>query len=116
MPRQTKLTDEKREKFCAELADGQSVTAAAKRIGVTRAWAYWHRSKDEGFAAEWDSAVEAGTDALEDEAVKRARNGSDTMLIFMLKGRRPEKFKERISSEVKGSLAISHEQWLEKLA
>jgi hypothetical protein len=90
-----KLTPIKREKFLTELADGQSVASAAAAIGLSRQALYKQRAGDEGFAAEWDNAVETGTDSLEDEAVKRAKSGSDTLLIFMLKARRPDKFKER---------------------
>jgi hypothetical protein len=56
---------------------------------------YKHRANSETLAAAWDDAVEAGTDALEDEAVRRAKKSSDTLLIFLLKGRRPHKFKDR---------------------
>jgi hypothetical protein len=38
----------------------------------------------------------AGTDALEDEALRRAKDKSDTLLIFLLKARRPEKYKDRV--------------------
>jgi hypothetical protein len=56
---------------------------------------YEHRKTDESFARAWDDAVEAGADALEDEAVRRAKESSDVLLIFLLKGRRPGKFKDR---------------------
>jgi hypothetical protein len=62
-------------------------------------------------------ALELGTDALEDEAVRRAYHGndrpvtfqgkvtdtfkeySDNLLMFMLKARRPDKFKERFENK-----------------
>jgi hypothetical protein len=103
----TKLTPEKRQKFLDELADGQSVSAAAQAIHVSRQTLYVHREHDPDFAAEWDSAIESGTDALEDVAVKRAKESSDTLLIFLLKGRRPEKFKDRVSTEHSGQLAVT---------
>ena len=101
-----KLTAEKRERFCGILADGSSVTAAAEAIGISRASLYNAREIDPDFAAAWNDAVERGTDTLEDEAVKRARNSSDTLLIFLLKGRRPEKFKERFVAEHSGKIAV----------
>src|SRR5574337_1699712 len=81
------------------------------------------------FSAAWDAALELGTDSLEDEAVRRAHEGtlkpvyqggkkvgtireySDTLLIFMLKARRPERFKERLAAEHtgKGGTPIQHE-------
>jgi hypothetical protein len=100
----SRLSPEKRRvAFLAELARGQSVAAAAAAIGLTRQAMYKARGTDAVFAAAWDDAVEIGTDVLEDVAVKRAKDGSDTLLIFMLKARRPEKFKERSHQELSGS-------------
>ena len=87
--------DEKRDKFLASLAEGNSVARAAADAGVGRSTAYEWRDAEPDFAKAWDDAVETGTDALEDEAVTRAKAGSDTLLIFMLKARRREKFAER---------------------
>src|SRR5690242_20573713 len=97
-----KLTPDARERFCSVLADGGSVTAGAGAIGVSRAALYLARANDPEFAAAWDEAVERGTDVLEDEAVKRARNSSDTLMIFLLKARRPDKFKDRTAHEHSG--------------
>ena len=81
--------------------------------GVGRLALYNWKADDPEFSAEWEAALELGTDALEDEAVRRGRDGciepvfykgrecggvkkySDTLLIFMLKARRPERFRER---------------------
>ena len=107
----SKLTPETRDRFCGILADGSSVTAAAEGIGVSRAALYKAREGDPDFAAAWDEAIESGTDALEDEAVKRAKNSSDTLLIFLLKGRRPEKFKERFAAEHSGKITHLSADW-----
>lgn len=100
----SKLTQEKRAEFLARLADGESVTAGARFIGLTRQALYQTRGHDAEFAAAWDDAIEQGTDILEDEAIKRARNSSDTLLIFMLKARRPDKFKDRSTVEHSGEI------------
>jgi hypothetical protein len=34
------------------------------------------RKADEAFVAAWDEAVEVGTDLLEDEALRRAKDGA----------------------------------------
>jgi hypothetical protein len=96
----TKVTVKKREKFLSSLADGQSVTSAAKEIGLTRQTMYRTRAADAKFAALWDEAIEAGTDTLEDEAVKRAKSSSDVLLIFLLKSRRPEKYREHAQLDI----------------
>ncbi len=44
-------------------------------------------------------AIEQGTDVLEDEAVRRALAGSDTLLMFLLRARRPEKCRENVRVE-----------------
>jgi hypothetical protein len=95
MTRPTKRTPEKDAAFFNALSEGASVTGAAKAAGYARACVYEYRNADEPFARAWDDAVEAGTDVLEDVAAERGKDHSDTLLIFLLKGRRPEKFKDR---------------------
>lgn len=96
MAHRAKLTQRKRKMFFEALRTGQSVTAACALICMARRTMYDHREADEAFRQEWEDAIEAGTDLLEDEALKRATTDkSDTLLMFLLNGRRPEKFKRR---------------------
>ena len=116
-----KLTPERQAAFLAALAtSGGNVTRACEAVDISRFTAYSWRDDDPVFAAEWERAKEAGIDALEDEARRRAFEGtgkpvfhqgiqcgtiqeySDTLTIFLLKGARPEKYRERISNEVTG--------------
>ena len=94
-------------KRCRILAN---VSAACRMAGLPRSCVYDWRGADPEFAADWAAAVELGCDALEDEAVRRGCEGSlrpvfyrgkevgavreysDTLLIFMLKARRPARF------------------------
>jgi hypothetical protein len=71
----SKRTSTREGQFLAALAAGWSVTKAAEAIGIARRTAYDWRDTDDDFAALWDEAVEAGTDLLEDEAVRRAVEG-----------------------------------------
>src|SRR5512135_3384608 len=82
-------TPKKKKAFLAALAAGSSVGAACHAAAMCRSVAYAWRDDNADFRDEWDAAIEAGTDELEDEARRRAMNGSDTLLIFMLKARRP---------------------------
>lgn len=118
--RLTGFTPKRRERFLAALADGYSVSKASDEAGLSRQSFYAARERDEDFAEEWDEAIEAGTDKLEDEARRRAHDGvdepafyqggicghvrkySDTLLIFLLKARRPDKYRERHSHEHTG--------------
>jgi transposase-like protein len=111
----TKVTPEKKAKFLSVLAEGGSVTLAARAIGIARKNVYAWRNKDEQFKADWDDAVEQGTDMLEDAAVERAIKGkSDTMIISLLKSRRKEKYAERQEHTGKGGGPITLRQWMEQ--
>jgi len=75
------------------------VSTACRLAGVSRATAYRARQRSPKFAQEWHDAWESGTDLLEDTAFERALAGSDTLLIFLLKARRPEVFRENVRME-----------------
>lgn len=120
MARRTIRTVKTRRKIIAALSAGASVTAAVEASRVARSSLYLWRDEDPDFAREWEEAVEAGTDRLEDEALRRAKEGtlrpvfyegvqcgqirefSDTLTIFLLKARRPEKYRDRTSLELAG--------------
>lgn len=72
---------------------------AAKVAGVSRAFVYKHRKRDEGFAERWKHAVEEQTEILEQIAVKRAAESSDTLMIFLLKARKPDIYRENVHHE-----------------
>jgi hypothetical protein len=112
--------------FLAILADGLSVTAAARAAGVARCTPYRWRA-DRAFAEAWADAIEAGTDRLEDEALRRAveraekpaagdaksaaasKTGSDSLLMALLAARRPEKFRTNPRTEPAGRKDVSSE-------
>jgi hypothetical protein len=117
-----KFTPKKRARFLERIAAGWSITDGAKAAGVTPRTIYNHKAADEAFATALADALEAGTDVLEDEARRRAVDGvqhetpiyhqgqsvgavvetkySDTLLIFLLKARRPEKYRDTYRHEV----------------
>lgn len=115
-----KLTPEKRTRFLEVLATTANVSRAAADIEMARTYMYEVRSEDPLFEKAWDKAVRLGTHALEDEAARRASEGwdepvfyqgvqtglvrkfSDTLLIFLLKARDPEKYSERLRQELTG--------------
>ena len=91
MANRKRLTKSKRGQFLTILRDCGTVTAAAKAIGITRQAAYLAKDKYPTFALEWEQAIESATDKLVDVAVERASkaNGSDALLMFLLRGHRP---------------------------
>lgn len=95
-------TPEKRwDAFIEALERGLSVAAAAKAAGVGVRTAYDERHRNEAFALRWHDAIEVGTDLLEDVALQSAKSGDTTALIFLLKARRPEKYRERVDISAK---------------
>ena len=116
-----KLTPEKLAAFCAALAStGGNVTRACEAVDISRMTAYGWRKDDPTFAKAWDEAKAIGLEALEDEALRRAFEGydkpivhmgvvtdtvkeySDTLAIFLLKGGKPEKYRDNVRQEISG--------------
>lgn len=83
--------------FLKAFADTSMVTEAAKQVGVGRATVYRWRNEDPEFAEAWGEVEEAVTEDLETTAIRRAKEGSDVLLIFLLKAHRPDKYRERLS-------------------
>ena len=101
MANRKRLTKSKRGQFLTILRDCGTVTAAAKAIGITRQAAYLAKDKYPTFALEWEQAIEESTDKLVDVAVERASkaNGSDALLMFLLRGHRPSVYSPERSPE-----------------
>lgn len=81
--------------FLELLTGSCSVTVAARGAGIDRTTAYLHYRNNKEFARQWDDAKEAAVEILEAEAWNRARKKSDTLMIFLLKAHKPEKYRER---------------------
>jgi hypothetical protein len=80
--------------FLTALEQTGSVTQACEAAKISRVWVYECRKENKQFAEEWEHALESGADALVDEARRRAFAGSDTLLIFLLKGLQPQRWRE----------------------
>lgn len=89
------------DRFIEILGASCNVTLAAEGAGVCRATAYQHRDLFPEFAKRWSDAEERAVDLLEEEAWKRAKTQSDTLMIFLLKGRRRHLYGESIEHRVK---------------
>jgi transposase-like protein len=120
----TKLTREKEAAFLDVLARGGSVTKAARTVGLSRQAMYQRRDADAQLAARWDAAWQEGIETLEDEGIRRATEGvtkekgvyfrgdlvateveinySDTLLMFFLKGRKPDTYRDNASVKLSG--------------
>jgi hypothetical protein len=82
----------KKRAFLVAFAECGSITAAcnAAEVGRTTVWRW--RREDEVFHALCDRAEQIAGDELEEIARQRAKAGSDTLLIFLLKGLKPDKY------------------------
>jgi hypothetical protein len=103
----TVRTPEKDQQFLTTLSEGMSVKAACQKAGYSRTTAYLHREQDPEFRRAWDEAIEEGTDELEDTAYQRAKDNSDTLLIFTLKGRRPQKWADKHQHQIDARLVTA---------
>ena len=100
--------------FLSAFSECGNVTLACKMAGIGRKTHYRWLEADHRYAEAFREAEQAATDYLEAEAWRRAVEGvekpagwykgkaggsvreySDTLLIFLLKGLRPDKYRER---------------------
>ncbi|QTE37495.1 hypothetical protein J3L18_00055 [Mucilaginibacter gossypii] len=112
--------------FLLQLEATGNITMSCKKSKVPRRTIYDWLEKDVAFKEAYDKSVQIGIDMLEDEAQRRAYHGttkpifqngklvgkvqefSDTLLIFLLKGKKPEVYKDRTehSGTIDGSTTI----------
>lgn len=114
-----------RQPFIEAIMQGMSVTDATREIGIDITLPYKRRIDDEEFRNAWKEAAEIGTEFLEQEAARRAYHGtlkpvfhkgvpcgeireySDTLLIFLLKARKPEKYREGVEEGGRGNTVLN---------
>jgi len=128
MTNRIKFTQEKKALFLNELCKDAIVTRSCKMVGIEPRTAYDHKQSDPEFSKAWDEAVKIGSDVLIEEAQRRAMgyytdvfdkdgnqagsrfNSSDVLMMFLLKGRRPEfrdKFNLDLPPDARFSLTIN---------
>jgi hypothetical protein len=115
------MTNAKRSAFLAAYRETGNIKLACQAARVSRSSHYrWLQNPD--YAKEFDEAKKDAGDVLEAEARRRAVDGweeqvgwykgqaggtlrrySDTLLIFLLKGAAPERYRERV--QVTGALS-----------
>ena len=114
----------KQKAFLAAFSETGNVRLACKAAKVSRSRHYQWRDEDPEYRKAVDLAKEDAADLLEEEARRRAVEGveepvgwykgqaggtvpkySNDLLKFLLRGLRPEKYRERQEVAVTGSLA-----------
>lgn len=134
----------KKRAFLAAFAVAGTIAGACRAAKITRPTAKAWKQKDPAFAAAWEEAIDAAGDNMEQHAIERATAGwlepvfgtvyneagrpvgkqivghvrrkSDTLLIFLLKGAKPEKYADRkfLSGADGGPLKVEVSQAAEK--
>lgn len=121
------LTERKKKVFLQILSETGQITRAAHAAGYADS-SYLRKlyKNDEAFAEAWEEAITAASDVLESEAVRRAVDGinepvyyqgelvdvntkySDGLLQFLLKGAKPEVYRDNVnlSGAITGGIAI----------
>lgn len=110
--------------FLREFGTSGNVLRACQAAGVGRSTLYHEWMLLAAFKALYEQAREDAADLLEEEARRRAVNGvdkpvfyrggrcglireySDTLLIFLLKGKRPDVYRERVDHEHKHKISL----------
>ncbi len=123
--KKNRLTPERQQRFLGFVAETGNVSRAIALAGTSRTRVYTLRHNDPAFREAWDQADEIAADHLEEEAWRRAVEGfdepvvsggklvrdeagdavmvrrySDTLLLALLRARRPGKFNKRLSADI----------------
>lgn len=114
-----KIRHPKKRAFLAAYSECAQVSRAAKAAEIDRSTHYDWLETDESYLAAFQRAEKQAGDLLEEEAVRRAYEGiekpvtiagereiireyADTLLIFLLKGIKPERYRDRAMFEHTG--------------
>jgi hypothetical protein len=113
-------TKKRKKEFLLKLEATASITRACKLSKVPRRTVYDWIDADEEFVVALERSKKIAVDALEDEAVRRGHEGtlkpvyhcgkvvgkireySDSLLIMLMKGGMPDKYKDRFAGELSG--------------
>lgn len=100
------------------MAQVGNITRAAQMVGIHRATHHEWMKTDPEYAAAFEAACDQAVEVMEAEAWRRAMQGvekpifqggklvgsvqeySDTLLIFQLKGLRPQKYRDNFSGRI----------------
>ena len=113
------------EPFLDRIAAGDSIIRAAAKAGINPGNACRRRRSDAAFRDAWNLAASIATRQMEQEAQRRAYHGtvrpvyykgvrcgsvreySDTLLMFLLKGRKPQVYREGVEDGARPNVQIS---------
>ena len=110
-----KIQSQVRREFLKRYVERGSIASAATSMGLSpwtvKCWrdGINHRSgkpydpeETRRFNEAWETANDLRIHELEKEAIRRAKDGSDVLLIFLLKGAHPQKYRDNSKVEYVG--------------
>lgn len=101
----TRVRGDWRAPFLEAFAEHGTVRAACLKVGVGRSTVYDERHRNSAFAVAFAEAELEITESLEGEAIRRALDGSDRLMEFLLKARCPERYSDRAHLHHSGTVA-----------
>jgi transposase-like protein len=101
-------TDGLKQRALHAYAEFGVISHACQAVGIARSTWYDWVETDPAFAQAAKDAEEAAIDSLEQEARRRARDGSDVLLMFCLKAKRPEyRDRQQVDLNMSGAMDVN---------
>jgi len=98
-PKSRDSKEQKKLAFLREFSKHGTISQTAEAVHIHRSTVSRWRTDDQAFAKAFEEVDSHVTDELEQCAINRAKSHSDTLLIFLLKARRPAIFSDNVRLE-----------------
>lgn len=99
-----KFTEERKQTWLETFKKTHNVSAACEAVQISRTQVYKCRDQDEKFRDQWEAIENRVLDVVESVLHKKALEGDNACLFFLLCNRRSEKWKHRGEVEHKGKI------------
>lgn len=93
---------QRQKRYLAAYAECGSLKEAAQITGIGKSAHYEWLAKYPEYRVAYETATQRAIDSLEEEAKRRAMVGSDNLMMFMLKAKRPNEFRDMSTVRVDG--------------
>lgn len=105
MPKRKRLkpridTKKRQEMFLQAYANTGTVYHACRMSGVSRCTMYYWRNNDKDFAYAMQVAIDCNTEQLEQACFQKAMKGDSLLMMFLLKARKPEVYREKYEVKI----------------
>jgi hypothetical protein len=94
--------------------DYGTIVAACEKAGVGRSTVYDEMKRNPDFQAIVTEIEESITESLEQEGIRRAMDGSDQLLMFMLRSRKPQTYSDQHRVIHSGTSTVEHHLSIEE--